>query len=118
MGPSPPAKKYLALSLTKDIENRPDQKPLDRYGIPFLEGRLPVPMNGAANVDVDGSIKRIFLLGMTESASVLCWGDPCDYSIRFFVGDDLGKIHLDYADGSTQDFPLILGEVGTIYDCG
>jgi hypothetical protein len=30
--------------------------------------------------------------------------------VRFFIGDELGQVHLNYADGSTQFFPLILGE--------
>lgn len=38
------------------------------------------------------------------------WADPRDYSYRFFVGDDLGSIRLNYEDGTTQVFPLILGE--------
>ena len=38
------------------------------------------------------------------------WADPRDYSVRFFVGDELGQIRLNYGNGSTQIFPLILGE--------
>jgi hypothetical protein len=38
------------------------------------------------------------------------WADPRNYSYRFFVGDELGRIGLNYADGTTQVFPLRLGE--------
>ena len=31
-------------------------------------------------------------------------------SVRFFVGDEIGRIRLNYADGTTQVFPLLLGE--------
>jgi hypothetical protein len=101
---------YLALPLTGSNQNVPNQKTLDRYGIPFLEGTLQVEPGGTAKVDVAAKVKRIFLLGMTESAGARCWADPRDYSVRYFVGDRLGQIRLDYADGSTQLFPLILGE--------
>jgi hypothetical protein len=47
---------------------------------------------------------------MTESARPQAWSDPNDYSARYFIGDNLGQIRLNYADGSTQEFPLILGE--------
>jgi hypothetical protein len=47
---------------------------------------------------------------MTETMRPRAWSDPRDNSARFFVGDNLGQIRLHYADGSIQDFPLILGE--------
>ncbi len=47
---------------------------------------------------------------MTESARPQAWSNPNDYSFRYFIGDNLGQIRLNYADGSTQEFPLILGE--------
>ncbi len=40
----------------------------------------------------------------------LGWADPNDASVHFYVGDQLGQIRLDYADGSSEVFPLILGE--------
>jgi hypothetical protein len=101
--------KYLALPLTS-AQNTTDHKPLNRYGIPFIEGVLPVHPDGTALVSVGGRVKRIFLRGMTESAGPRAWSDPNDYSARYFIGDNLGQIRVDYADGSTQMFPLILGE--------
>ena len=38
------------------------------------------------------------------------WADPRDESVRFFIGDELGRIRLNYADGTTQVFPLRFGE--------
>lgn len=102
--------KYLALPLTKGIKGAPGTNILDRYGVPFIEASLPINELGTARVDVGGNqAKRIFLLGMTYSKPSP-WAHPRDYSMRFFIGDELGRIRLDYADGSTQIYPLILGE--------
>jgi hypothetical protein len=38
------------------------------------------------------------------------WADPRDQSTRFWVGDKLGEIRLEYADGTSQIYPLILGQ--------
>ena len=124
------AEKYLALPLTR----RAGGKVLNRYGVPFREEILPLTTGGAAQVHVGVSAKRIFFLGMTDtdklpglkqlagprfrSLSSLIrpatpcrgWDDPRNHAVRFFVGDHLGQIRLNYADGSSQVFPLILGE--------
>jgi hypothetical protein len=99
-----------------------------RDGVPFQEGPLPLAEGGSARVNVGGTVDHIFLLGMTDKAyfknrptrgpgdlarpviPAEAWGDPRDLSLRFFVGDDMGKIRLDYADGTAQVFPLRLGE--------
>jgi hypothetical protein len=83
---------------------------ITRYCVPFVRGTLAFQSNGVARVKVGGQAKRIFLLGMTETGRIAGWSDPKDYSVRFFVGDELGQIQLNYADGTTQVFPLILGE--------
>jgi hypothetical protein len=101
---------YFALPLTTTNGTTANQKILDRYGVPFIEGVLTVSSNAPGHVDVGGQAKRIFLLGMTESAAGHMWMDPRNYSVRYFVGDDIGQIHLDYIDGSTEIFPLRLGE--------
>jgi hypothetical protein len=95
---------------------------------PFLVGALPIAEGGSAQVNVGGTIDHIFLLGMTDKNSpkmqnrrgpselirpataIDAWTDPRDQSVRFFVGDDMGRIRLNYADGTTQVFPLRLGE--------
>ena len=80
-----------------------------RYGVPFISGTLPFS-KGSAQVDVGGKAERIFLLGMAEDATIHCWADPTNHSVRFFVGDNLGQIRLKYADGTTETYPLVLGE--------
>ncbi len=96
-------------------------KALDRYGIPFLEAEQQPPAGNPTRVTVGSQVKRIFLLGMTETNWVHAWADPRDNSVRYWVGDNLGQIRLSYADGSTQEFPLVLGESvwwgATFYQC-
>ena len=101
---------YLALPLPKNSGQASGQKVLDRYGVPFLAGTLALSSNGPARVEVGGMLKRIFLLGMTDATKWRAWSHPLDYPPRFFIGDEVGKIRLDYADGSSQVFPLLLGE--------
>ena len=84
-------------------------KILVRYGVPFVSGTLPFS-NGTARVDIGVPAKRIFLLGMVEDATIHCWADPTNHTVRFYVGDNLGQIRLNYADGSTETYPLVLGE--------
>lgn len=80
-----------------------------RDGVPFIVGSLPFA-NGSARLEIGAQAGRIFLLGMAEDATISCWSDPTNHSVRFFIGDDLGQIQLTYADGSREVFPLILGE--------
>jgi len=83
---------------------------LYKYGVPFLETSWHAPANGSLEVNVGISVKKIYLLGMTETQRPSAWSDPLSYAARYFIGDDLGRIRLHYADGTTQDYPLILGE--------
>lgn len=104
---------------------------LARYGVPFLKQVLPLQRGGSAEVSVGGRAERIFLLGMTDGVKatddaneppyslhpgsnplfpVYGWADPRDWSYRIFVGDELGRICVEYADGTTQVFPLRAGE--------
>ncbi|HEV2575828.1 MAG TPA: hypothetical protein VGU25_01340 [Acidobacteriaceae bacterium] len=76
-----------------------------RYGVPFM-----VTPSSTAQIKVDAAVKKIFILGLTETMRPSAWSDPLDMSRRFFIGDNLGVIRLTYADGSTQNFPLIVGE--------
>jgi hypothetical protein len=128
------AERYLALRLTQHVQKESTGEILSRYGVPFMEEILPLTSGGSAQVDVGAPVERIFLLGMTDTdklpdrkqladptfrslSSVIrpatpCrgWADPRDASVHFFVGDHLGQIRLNYADGSSEVFPLILGE--------
>jgi hypothetical protein len=81
-----------------------------RYGVPFIETAWHAPQSGSLEVNVGTAAKKIFLLGMTETQRPSAWSDPLSYAARYFVGDNLGTIRLHYADGSKEDFPLILGE--------
>ncbi len=90
-----------------------DPSYVERGGIPFLASPVSaVPMNGAVRIPLGVRASHLFLLGMTNSADRGCpvWGDPRDVNSRFFLGDKLGRVRLEYADGTTQDYPLILGE--------
>jgi hypothetical protein len=124
--------KYLGLSLATPLPIRNPQSAIhDCYGLPFLEGPLPLEQGGSASIAVGGRVDRIFLLGMTDQISeqerigrsrrgpselirpavpVDAWTDPLDQSTRFWVGDKLGEIRLQYANGITETYPLILGE--------
>ena len=120
--------KYQCLPLLKSETRVPDQKILIRYGIPFIEGMLPLDSD-SAKVNIGGQVERIFFLGMTDTnkpseiknkrvppelirptVPINGWADPRNDSVHFFIGDQLGRIRLNYADGTTQVFPLILGE--------
>lgn len=104
---TPPTYYALPLGGAPDAAS---QKTVDRYGIPFVDGALSLHPDRTAQVSVGVRAKRIFLLGMTETQRPQAWSNPNDFSARYFIGDNLGQIRLDYADGSTQEFPLILGE--------
>ena len=105
------AEQLFALPLATNSTPASGQKLLDRYGVPFIEGTLPFKPDGSARVDIGQRVRRIFLFGMTDTASAHGWANPTnDYSNRYFIGDRMGEIRLDYADGSSQVFPLVYGE--------
>lgn len=107
-GKSTPDTKFQSIPL-EHAGKKAHRKTLVRDGVPFITGTLPFS-NGSARVKIGGMAKHLFLLGMVEDATISCWADPTNHSVRFFVGDNLGQIRVNYADGSTQTFPLILGE--------
>ncbi|MCL5283470.1 MAG: hypothetical protein M1330_01975 [Armatimonadetes bacterium] len=55
--------------------------------------------------------KRLYLAGFTGTydQGEPVWGDPSDLYHQLFIGDHLGDIVLDYADGSSVRYPLIYG---------
>lgn len=88
---------------------------INRYGVPFVESALLFQTNRStrvetARVDIGGTAKRIFLLGMTDTGVAHSWTVLGTYTKRYFVGDDMGTIRLDYVDGSAQVFSLVFGE--------
>jgi hypothetical protein len=126
--PGGPHSKFLALSLGAVTGS--GGKVLERYGVPFVDRVLPLVQGGSAQVSVGGRAERIFFLGMTDAEKAADdgdeppsargpgawslpgygWADPRDESYRFFVGDELGRIRVEYTDGTEQVFPLLLGE--------
>jgi hypothetical protein len=122
--PAPAAgEQFIVLPLAKANANT---NILYRYGVPFIEEVLPLQSRGSAEVQVGRRVDRVFLLGMTDakkattkpvsavgSASTVPlygWADPRDTGRRAMIGDEIGRIRLNYADGTIQAFPLILGE--------
>lgn len=84
---------------------------INRYGVPFVQGTLPIKHKIPARVKLGGKAKRIYLLGMTDTGKPHSWTNLREgYARRYFFGDNMGSIQLDYTDGSTQSFPLVYGE--------
>lgn len=122
--------KYLALPLVPGMPS--NGKVVERYGVPFIDRVLPLAQGSSVEVKDGGRAERIFLLGMTDAVKAVDdadepqyslhagsgarslpgygWADPRDQSYRFFVGDELGRIRVEYEDGTAQVFPLLLGE--------
>lgn len=93
----------------------PNVTTTNRYGIPFVEGNLrfhsdPQTHLDSARLAVGGAVRRIYLLGMTDTGKPHSWTVLGTYKKRYFIGDDMGAIRLEYADGSTQTFPLVYGQ--------
>lgn len=91
----------------------PDRRFLEKGGIPFLAYfSSPLPENDSLRLVLGARARRLFLLGMFPSPDQGCpvWGDPNDSSSRFFLGDQFGTITIRYADGVSEEYPLILGE--------
>jgi hypothetical protein len=122
-GPSAAGEKFVALPLAAPA----DTNIVDRYGVPFVEQVLPLRDHGSAEIKLGRQADRIFLLGMTDALKPMAtgslpaeasprnlplygWADPTNSSVQFMVGDEVGKIQLNYADGTVQVFPLYLGE--------
>ena len=102
-------KKFWCMPLAKSEEKGSEQKILNKYGVPFINDTLTYK-NGSAQIDIRNQVKHIYLLGMAESNNGRVWREPNNFSLRYFVGDDIGNIKLNYADGTTQVFPLKMGE--------
>jgi hypothetical protein len=100
--------RFLALPIAKG--DAACARMLYKYGIPFVETAWHAPENGTLQVNVGATAKRIYLLGLTETQRPSAWSSPLSYAMRYIVGDKLGAIRVHYVDGSTQEYPLILGE--------
>ncbi|MBV9852763.1 MAG: hypothetical protein JO250_24145 [Armatimonadetes bacterium] len=82
-------------------------------GIPFLSngGGAVVRSGGRYVVPLNLRARRLYLCGLTGTYDQGCpgWGDPADHSRQIFLGDRLGTLVLDYADGRADRYPLIYG---------
>jgi hypothetical protein len=112
-GATPDAKpdihdRFLALPIAKG--DAACAHMLYKYGVPFIETAWHAPESGSLDAKIGVTAKKIYLLGMTETQRPSAWSNPLSYAARYIVGDNLGQIRLHYEDGSTQEFPLVLGE--------
>jgi len=105
---TPPPDRFLALHISPN--DSATGQMLYRYGIPFLETPSHPATKDVMQATVGVTVKKLFLLGLIETQRASAWSSPLTYAARYIVGDNLGAIRLHYADGSTQDYPLILGE--------
>ena len=90
-------------------------------GVPFLAlaaGRTAVPEGGQARLECGFAARSIYLLGMinTWDHGNPVWGWPGDYSDRLFIGDRIGDVVIEYADGSQDTIPLRLGWTAWWYE--
>ena len=105
---APPPDRFLALHISQN--DAASGRMLYRYGVPFLETPSHPVTKDVIQANVGVTVKKLFLLGLTETQRPSAWSSPLTYASRYIVGDNLGTIRLHYADGSAQDYPLILGE--------
>ena len=83
------------------------------FGVPFLAaGEAMIPNGRSVEIPIGIQARRLFLFGMTHSIDhgTPLWWYPTDYSIRYWVGDKLGDVQLNYEDGTSETYPLILGD--------
>lgn len=83
-------------------------------GIPYLAGDLAfIPDNGSSQQFAVGlPARRLLFFGMTNSLDqgTPLWWYPTDYSMRYWIGDKLGEIEIQYQEGARETYPLILGD--------
>jgi hypothetical protein len=105
---TPPPDRFLALHIAQN--DAASGQMLYRYGVPFLSTPSHPATKDVIQANVGVVAKKIFLLGLIETQRPAAWSSPLTYAARYIVGDNLGAIRLHYADGTSQDYPLILGE--------
>ncbi|MDR3754192.1 MAG: hypothetical protein P4K93_12020 [Terracidiphilus sp.] len=105
---APPPDRFLALHIAQN--DAATGQMLYRYGMPFFATPSHPVTKDVIQAAVGVTVKKIFLLGLIETQRPSAWSSPLTYASRYIVGDNLGNIRLHYADGSTEDYPLILGE--------
>lgn len=104
----------LAAALLLSLPWLPQAHPatVTRRGIPFRDGEMAPRTFSSGVVAVHARARRIWLLGMTDSAETRPaeWPDPNDPSRHFWIGEQAGTIRVKYADGVEEAYPLVIGE--------
>ncbi len=105
--------RFQALILPGE-EGVPGGMYIENSGLPFSlpSGGTVFVENDTVRIEAGLKADRLYLLGMTSSLDQGCpvWRAPNDKTQRFFIGDKLGEIRINYADRTTDHYPLVLGE--------
>ena len=95
----------------KTENNEP--KSLSYFGVPYLiNSGLTFKQNDTRKIELGFKAKKILLFGMTFTPDIgtPLWHYAPSYFMRYLIGDELGRIKINYADGTSEDYPLVLGE--------
>lgn len=82
-------------------------------GIPYLGALTPLfKQNDVSEIELGFKAERIFLFGLTflPDIGAPLWHYAPRYAPRFFIGDELGRVRINYADGISEEYPLVLGD--------
>ncbi len=81
-------------------------------GVPFvLTHRVMVKSGGSVKIPLNQHVRKLYLAGFTGTwdNGEPVWGNPNGWRHIIFIGDRMGTLALDYADGHTVRYPLIYG---------
>ena len=81
-------------------------------GVPFiLTHRVLVKSEGTVKIPLNQQVHRLYLAGFTGTwdNGEPVWGNPNNWRDIIFIGDRMGTLVLDYADGHSVRYPLIYG---------
>jgi len=83
------------------------------FGVPYLvNSGFAFKQNDTRKIELGFKTKKIFLFGLTFTPDIgtPLWHYAADFSPRYFIGDELGRIKINYADGTNENYPLVLGD--------
>ena len=120
---------FFAYAFTADNGDRVALNETSYLGYPFIRSAYSVTKQGRADeaafttlraptyatrkeIPCGWSAERLYFLGLTNSCGCGCRGwytQVDDHSRDFFIGDSIGEIAVEYADGGTTRIPLIIG---------
>ena len=95
-----------------ETENK-KPKILNYFGVPYLiNSGLTFKQNDTRKIELGFKPKKIILFGMTFTPDIgtPLWHYAADFSPRYFIGDELGQIKINYANGTIQEYPLVFGD--------